>query len=228
MKSSILLLALAIPCHAAISFTLPGNSEVAVWTEIKNTKYLSSSGYNTFGTNTSLFNTNPALAALSPDAGSTLGGTFKKESGGGYFASTSLYNFGVPGTFLIGDTTPIGSLDTVIFQVDINTAMGSVPFLNFNGGSQALAPSYQTSSPGLFIAGFGGPPAPTVNHAWQWDVSSLGVTSYEVSFTTIPHSAIFRLDLAAGDSFAQVIPEPSSALLGIVSLTLVSIRRRRN
>ena len=219
--------ALTLPCHAAISVSLPGNSEFAAWSGLNNAKYPSSGGYNTFGTNTSPFNTNPSLAALGADAGSTINATFGKISGGGYFASTSIYNFGVPGTFVVSDPSPLSGLETVVFQMDLGSPLAGAPLLNFNGGSQALAPVFQTSSPGNFVSGFDGPPAPTTNHAWQWDLSAAGATSYEILFTTIGHGTIFQLDLAAGDGFAQAIPEPSATLFGFAALALTNLRRRR-
>ncbi len=222
MKTTLALLALATSqSHAAITLTLPGNTESALWTPLNNVKYPSSAGWNSFG-----MNTQPFQAALSPNPESTLGGTFNKLSGGGYFASSSIYNFGVPGTFHISDLSPLAGLETVVFQADLGTALAAVPILNYNGGSQALAPIFQTTAPGNFLSSFGGPPAPTTNYAWQWDLSAVEVTSYEVRFTTIEHGTIFRLDVAASDSFAQVIPEPSSLMLGVVGV-LVFTRRRR-
>lgn len=219
--------ALILPCQAAISLALPGNSENAVWSALNNIKYPSSAGYNTFGTNTSPFHSNPTLAALDADTGSTITATFEKTSGGGYFASTSIYNFGIPGTFEVSDPSPLGGLETVIFQMDLGSPLAGTPMLNFNGGTQTLAPDFQTTSPGQFISGFGGPPAPTTNYAWQWDLSSAGATSYEILFTTIEHGTIFQLDLAAGDTFTQAIPEPSTTLLGLAALTLTTLHRRR-
>jgi hypothetical protein len=221
------LTALTIPCYAAITISLPGNSESALWTGLGNVKYPSSAGYNTFGTNSGPFNSNPALALLAPDAGSTLGGTFTKASGGGYFASTSIYNFGVPGTLIVADTAALASLKTVVFQLDLGAPLAGAPTLSYNGGSQNLTPNNQTTSTGLFLSGFSGPPSPTTNYAWQWDLSAAGATSYAITFTTIPHGSIYRIDLAAGDTFAQVIPEPSSALLGGTALALTFFRRRR-
>lgn len=222
MKTTLALLTLAAAhSHAAITFTLPGNSESAAWTSLNNVKYPAASGWNSFGTNTQ-----PFQAALSPDSGSTLSGAFNKLSGGGYFASTSIYNFGVIGTFHMADSAPLAGLETVIFQADLGSALGTVPVLNYNGGNQALAPDFQATSPGNFISGFGGPPAPTTNYAWQWDLSALGATSYEINFGTIAHGTIFRLDLAAGDTFAQVIPEPSSLMFAALGAFAFTRRRR--
>lgn len=222
MKTTLTLLALTvIQSQAAITFTLPGNSENALWTPLSNVKYPASAGWNNFGMNGQLF-----PSALTPNAGSTLGGAFNKLSGGGYFASSSIYNFGVVGTFHITDAQPLNALQTVVFQADLGSVLGAVPVLNYNGGSQALAPDFQATSPGAFISGFGGPPAPTTNYAWQWDLSSLGATNYEVKFTTIAHGTIFRLDLAAGDSFAQVIPEPSALTITALGAFIFTRRRR--
>lgn len=228
MKATFAILALAAAqSHAAISITLPGNSESAAFTSLNNIKYLSSAGWRNFGGNllSPLNGTTPALN-VTADLGSTLSGEFNKVSGGGYFASSSIYNFDTPGTLRIFDSSAIASLATVIFQADLGSALAGAPTLNFNGGTQALVSDFQTTAPGGFTSGFGGPPAPTTNYAWQWDLRSLGATSYEINFGTIAHGTIFRLDLAAGDTFAQVIPEPSSLILSAFGTFFLTRRRR--
>jgi len=224
IKNTALLLALAIPCNAAISFTLPGNSESAAWTGLTSANYPFSAGFPSFPTST-----NPWPSALTPDSGSVLGGSFNKVSGGGYFASSSIYDAGTPGTFRITDLASIVNLDTVVFQADLGSVLGSAPLLSYNGGTQNLAADFSTTSTGSFVTGFGGPPSPTTNHAWQWDLSGVPapVTEFAIQWTTAPHGTIYRLDLAAGDSFSQVIPEPSAALLAALSITLAASRRRR-
>ena len=228
MKTTLALLALAVvQSQAAITFTLPGNSESAAFTSLNNIKYPSSAGWRNFGENllSPLNGTTPTLN-VTADVGSTLSGEFNKVSGGGYFSSSSIYNFGTPGTLRIFDSSAIASLETVIFQADLGSLLAGLPTLNYNGGTQALAPGFQTTAPGDFISGFGGPPAPTTNYAWQWDLSALGATSYEINFGTIAHGTIYRLDLAAGDSFTQVIPEPSSLMFAALGAFAFTRRRR--
>lgn len=224
MKHTAILFALAIPCQAAISFSLPGSSESAAWSGLNSTNYNSSEGFPSHPTAT---NTWPS--ALTPDTGATLGGSLNKISGGGYFASASLYDAGTPGTFQITDLASVAGLETVIFQADLGSVLGAVPVLSYNGGSQALAADFTGTSTGNFAGGFGGPPSPTTNYAWQWDLSGVSgsITEFAIEWTTNPHGTIYQLDIAAGDSFAQVVPEPTTSLLAALSLTLVAFRRRR-
>lgn len=224
MKHTTILLALAIPCHAAISVSLPGNSESAVWSGLNSSNYTSGAGFPGYTTAT-----NAWPSALTPDSGATLGGNFEKISGGGYFASTSLYDSGTPGTFRITDLSSLANLETVIFQADLGSALGGAPVLSYNGGTQSLAADFVGTSTGNFLGGFGGPPEPTTNYAWQWNLSGVSgsITEFAIDWTTNPHGTIYQLDLAAGDSFTQVVPEPAVPLLSALSLTLFVLRRRR-
>ncbi|MCX8240174.1 MAG: PEP-CTERM sorting domain-containing protein [Akkermansiaceae bacterium] len=224
MKHTAILFALAIPCQAAISFSLPGNSESAAWSGLNNTNYLSTAGFPSYPTATDSW-----PSALTPDTGATLGGSLNKISGGGYFASASLYDAGTPGTFQITDLASLAGLETVVFQADLGSSLGAVPLLSYNGGSQALTADFTGISTGIFSSGFGGPPSPTTNHAWQWDLSGVSgsITGFAIEWTTNPHGTIYQLDLVAGDSFTQVVPEPTTSLLAALSLTLAAFRRRR-
>ena len=224
MKHTAVFFALAIPCNAAISFSLPGNSESAAWSGLNSSNYPSSAGYPSYPTAT-----NPWPSALAPDSGATFGGNFNKASGGGYFASTSIYDAGTPGTFRITDMASIGNLETVVFQADLGSVLGAAPVLSYNGGSQNLDADFTATSAGNFFGGFGGTPEPTTNFAWQWDLSGVpvAITEYSIEWTTNPHGTIYQLDLTAGDSFTRVVPEPSAPLLAALSLTLAAFGRRR-
>lgn len=205
MKSLFYLLALAGPAFSAISISLPGNSESASWT-------LTSAvhpGFNSFGTAA-----NPWASAVSPDAG-TAGVVLNKTSGSGYIGGTFLYTASVVGSFSVTDSTPLGSLKTVVFQGGISDPFDSI-VLNYNGGTQAL--------PAIFSAVVTGAPYP--DRAWQWDLSAVpAISSYEILISG--HFAATSISVTAGDSFAQVIPEPSACLLGITAFGLTFIRRRR-
>lgn len=205
MKSFLCLLALAAPAFGAISFSLPGNSESASWT-------LTSAlhpGFNTFGTAA-----NPWSSAVSPDAG-TAGAELNKIAGSGYIGGSFLYTAGTVGGFSLSDASPIPSLATVVFQGRISDLLDSV-VLNYNGGNQSLPADFST-----VITGSGYP-----DRAWQWNLSGIsGITSYEILYSG--HHAATSLSVTAGDAFAQVIPEPSSAVFGIAALGLTLIRRRR-
>jgi hypothetical protein len=204
MKSIFTLFALAGPALGAVSFSLPGNSEFASWA-LSSTNH---PGFNTFRTAA-----NPWTSTVSPDAGSA-SAVLGKVSGSGYIGSAFLYTAAVTGVFSIQDSSPLANLATVIFQGRISDPLDSV-VLNYNGGNQALAAGFSLVVPG----------SPYPERAWQWDLSGVpGITSYEIIYSG--HYAATSLAVTAGNSFAQVIPEPSSALLGLTALTLTLIRRR--
>ena len=224
MKYTTILFALTIPCHAAISISLPGNSETAAWTGLNNTSYPSTAGFPTHSTSTDLW-----PSAISPDAGATLGGSLNKVSGGGYFASSSLYDAGTPGTFRITDLASVADLETVIFQADLGSPLGADAILSYNEGSQALAADYTATSAGNNQSGFGGPSEQTTNYAWQWDLSGVSapITDFTVTWSTNPHGTIYQMNLDTGDTFTQAVPEPTVSLLAALSLALTALRRRR-
>ena len=223
MKPIYLLLVLSAPCFGAIAITLPGTSESARWTGLNSTNHTSAEGFPGYFTTT-----NPWPFAIPGDAGATSGATFNKVSGGGYFATASLYDAGTPGTFHLADAAPLSGLASLVFQADIGSAFAGSPLLSINGSGTSIAPDSSATSTGNFSGGFSGPPEPTTNHAWQWDLSAAGaITSYEIVWSTAPHGTIYQLDLAAGDSFVQAIPEPATGVLGLAALGLTFIRRRR-
>lgn len=205
MKSLLCLFALAVPSFGAISFSLPGASESASWT-------LTSAvhpGFNTFGTAA-----NPWTSAVTPNAG-TASAVLNKTGGSGYIGGSFLYTAGNVGSFSIAGTSSIGSLATIVFQGKISDVFDSM-VLNYNGGSQALPATFSTVVPGT------GYP----DRAWQWDLSAVsGITSYEIFYSG--HHAANTLSVTTGDTYLEVIPEPSTGLLGLAALGLTFIRRRR-
>jgi hypothetical protein len=213
--------------HAAISISLPGNSETSGWNNLANSNsYWSANGYPTSYPGATAW---PAPVAANM-AGSTGSAVLMKKSGNGYFSGSSLYDAGGAGTFSISDASPLDSLATIIFQIDAGTIIGVLPVLSYNGGSQALAPDYFTQVDGGYLT-FNfttGESFPTQNRAWQWDLTGLGVTSYEITWGSVAnnHLTQYEFDLTTGDSFVQAIPEPASAvMISLVSLAL--FRRRR-
>ena len=205
MKSIIYLFALVVPSLGAISFSLPGSSESASWT-LTNALH---PGYNTFGTAA-----NPWSSTVSPDAG-TASALLSKISGSGYIGGSFLYTAGVVGSFSISDLSSISSLATLILQGQISDPLASM-VLNYNGGNQALPADFSG-----VVAGSGYP-----DRAWQWDLSAVpSITSYEILYSG--HHAANSLSVTTGDSFVQVIPEPTTGLLGLTALGLTLIRRRR-
>lgn len=224
MKHPILLLALtAAGAHAAVTYNLPGTMETAGWDQLNrtDTSFWDDNGFPTAG---------PAAwpgAVAANAAGSTSSAVLSKLSGGAYFAGASIYNAGMPDVLTLGDTSPQAGLSSIIFQADLGSALAGVS-LSYNGGSQALAADFTGTSAGSHLSGFGGPPEPTTNFIYQWDVRGLGVSEYEITFSTVPHGTIFELNLATGEGFAQVVPEPSAALLGGAAGLLLLARRRRS
>lgn len=224
MKHLILTLTLgSAAAHAAVSYNLPGTMETAGWDQLNrsDTTFWDDNGYPTAG---------PGAWPAPVDAnvsGSTSSAEFSKLGGGAYFAGSSIYNAGTPDVFTLADSSPQADLSTIIFQADLGSALASVS-LSYNGGSQALAADFTGATMGEYLSGFGGPPSPTTNHVYQWDLSGMGVTDYAITFTTVPHGTIFELNLATGETFAQVVPEPSVALLGGAAGLLLLTRRRRS
>lgn len=205
MKFILCLFALAAPAFGAISYSLPGTSEFASWTLTS----AAHPGFNSFGTAA-----NPWASAVAPDAG-TAGAVLNKTSGSGYIGGSFLYTASVVGSFSISDSAPLGFLKTVVFQGGLSDPFDLV-VLNYNGGSQSLVAD--------FAAVVAGTPYP--DRAWQWDLSGIpGITSFEILISG--HFAATSLSVTVGDSFVQVIPEPSTVLLGAAALGFTLTRRRR-
>lgn len=230
MKHALLLALAAIPtANAALSISLSGNVESAGWHEL-------GIGYagNTWaadGYPTSYPGAAPWPAAVAPNvSGSTASAELMKESGNGYFSGSSIYDAGSPGTFSVSDASPLAGLETIVLQIDAGATPGVTPVLHFNGGSQALAADFATTVDGDYTAnGFTGP-YPTTNHVWQWDLSGVvdPITRYEITWGSVAsnHLSQYEVKLTAGDTFTQVIPEPSALLLSFGGLALAFRRRR--
>ncbi len=209
MKPILLLFALALPLSAAISFTLPGITETSSW-ELNRTKYPSVT-YNSFGNAA-----NPWASPAIPTSGDS-SALFDKISGSGYMGASFMYTATVLGGFRIYDESPVANLRMVIMQGNISDVFEDLPILNFNGGNQSIPASFSTIVPG----------ANYPDRAWQWDLSGVigPIDRYEILFSG--HFAATSLRVDSGDTFLQVIPEPSSALLGCGALASTLIRRRR-
>lgn len=227
MKSSLLLSFVAASVtHAAVTINLPGNSESAEWANLKNAP-----PYTGAGGASSFFNSSAAWPApILGNAGATSSAVFSKISGGGYFATASVYDAGVAGIYSLSDNSPLTNLATLVFQIDAGTTIGVLPTLNFNGGSQALAADFFLSVPGNYTASGPSGSVPTNNRVWQWDLSSISdITSYEIRWgsTTNNHLTQNQINITAGDTFTQVIPEPSSMLLSVLALSATLLRRKK-
>jgi hypothetical protein len=226
MKQHILLpLLLSSSLHAAITIQLPGQSESAAWANLRSSQYPGAGGSSSFTNSTAAW-----PAPIAGNMGSLSSTLFSKVSGGGYFAGSSVYDAGVAGLFALTDASPISDLKTLILQIDAGTRIGVSPLLNFNGGSQALSADYFLSTNGSYTANGPNGPVPTTNRAWQWDLSAMpAITSYEILWgsTTNNHLTQHQINVTAGDTFAQVVPEPSASTLGALACTLFLLRRKK-
>ncbi|MEO5917771.1 MAG: PEP-CTERM sorting domain-containing protein [Luteolibacter sp.] len=210
MKSFICLFALCLPLSAAVTYSLPGSTEKSTW--ILNSTNYPSATYRTFGT------ANLAWGAPAAPTSGTSSAVFNKVSGYGYMSGSGfMYTAGEEGFFSITDSSPLASLQTIVLQGGISDPFASIPVLNYNGGSQAIAADY--------FSVFTGSTYP--DRVWQWDLSAIAgpITSYEIQFSG--HFAATSLTIDTSDSYLQVIPEPSTGLLGIAAIGLTLIRRRR-
>jgi hypothetical protein len=213
--------------HAAIPILLPGNSESAQWAALRSSNYLGAGGSSSFFHPTAAW---PARIAGNGSPSSSA--TFFKESGGGYFASSSVYDAGVAGTYSLVDASPLSGLQTILLQLDIGAALGVFPVLHWNGGQQSLAAHFSVTVPGSYMASGPDGPVASVNHAWQWDLRSIAepIDRYQIVWGSLTnqHLTQFEIHVTAGNSFAQVIPEPSTALFAVCATALFLRRRNIN
>jgi hypothetical protein len=174
----------------------------------------------------------PSIAGSAGNAG------FDKLNGGGYAGSQSIYNFTAPGTFAVANASPLADLETVALQLDLGEGdsflLGS-PVLNYNGGSQALSPTFTQSGngPTAFTNPQTGDPSTTTLFGFQWDLSSVGsITDYSIQWTTDAHVTTYNLQLDSSDSFTgnsiSAVPEPATYPLAaaFAALAFVATRRR--
>lgn len=160
----------------------------------------------------------------------------------GYSASAGYYswggNYGLVASTSIQNTAILTDIQNVVFQ---QVAMGTgVNGLTFNGGPQlqlfngttlldVVIPSPMAGM-GPGVAGSGGGFDGTYSSSmFQWDLSGISevVTSVKVASPIPVHASTIeaRIDIS-GSSFVQVVPEPSSALLGGLGFLAIFRRRR--
>ncbi|RYD27283.1 MAG: PEP-CTERM sorting domain-containing protein, partial [Verrucomicrobiaceae bacterium] len=136
------------------------------------------------------------------------------------------------GTFTISSTA-ISGVQTYLLLIQATDNAGltfsGVPTLSF--GSTTLAASF---SSGVYanevITTGGGGTQNNSSFAFQWDLTGQGIaegTALTASWTGIANSSIYQIQANQGTNFAQVVPEPSAALLGCAAIGLTMIRRRR-
>ncbi|MEM1166149.1 MAG: hypothetical protein AAGI30_07645 [Planctomycetota bacterium] len=169
----------------------------------------------------------------------------------GYPAGASIYNSFGTGTYTVSDTNVLPGLETVLFQIELGagvenffgpegtqvpgffspTTGGGEPVLNFNGGSQELAPVYEDSfaGPRAFSVPIPGiPGGTTIIFAFQWDLAGLGpISSYEIVWTTIEFGTSYAIQLDSSSTFS-LVPTPGAVSLLAVAGLAAARRRRSN
>lgn len=164
--------------------------------------------------------------------------TLWKSSGYGYVAGSSIHQ-GFPGFTIApaGNFTLTGSaitgLENVIFQIQATNRDGEIfaalPTLTI--GSTTLDADYFSlfaKIENYSTGGFGDQDMDF--YAFQWDLSGLSISegdSFSINWTGLANSGIFGMQLNQGDTFLQVVPEPSTWLLLGLGLTIFLIMRRR-
>ena len=226
------------------SLALPGTSEFDAWENLSNTNAQVAAAAATTDTSDDFPGfpgSSPWPTALLPDgAGSAGNAGFNKLSGGGYPASEAIYNFPgfsppfIPGDYSVDNSALLAGLETLIFQIDVGGGEGffdAVPILSLNSGASQLAADFTSTSAGRsFTNPQDGTTQTTTVFAYQWDLSSAGaISDYSIQWGSAAHSTIYAMQLDSGDSFVQVVPEPSAfaAIAGALALGLVAVHRRR-
>lgn len=231
--AGVLLLPGRATAAALVVPALSGKTEYEGWETLTNTNYPSYPGFPGTAPWPSPIDSNIPGSAGNAD--------FAKLSGGGFPGSESIYNFTVPGTYEVGNSSPIGGLETVTLQLDLgegNSFFVAPPTLNYNGGSQGLAPTYTKSGSGptSFTNPQTGTPGTTTLFGYQWDLSSIGgaFADYAIQWTSDAHATTFNLRLDSSDTFTgnaiTAVPEPATYPLAVSLLALAAVvakRRRR-
>jgi len=158
-----------------------------------------------------------------PNAGNALATVVQSDPGAFITGTGNIYNMAGISSFEIS-YSGAAPASLVLFQArSFGTEFdyGSVK-LNYSGGS-LTAPRTETDrlavgEPGQPGSGF------LVSSAWQWDLSSLNITSYTITLNAAEPSLSF--DSATLDT--RAVPEPRTwALLGVGAAALAAGRWRR-
>ena len=194
--------------NAAITFTLPGTTEVDYWNNFTGdpATFLSLAP-NTDNTGESLKAVFPAMPSAGPPAPMTTEG--------------AIYSGGKLGQYTVNSSTAF-NVANVILQV-AQSGVASNPLLSFNSGTQNIAANYLGTATAPSIGG-----NPATYFLYQWDLSSYSsIQSYSIDWSTSFHVAITDVNLTSGSVFVQVVPEPSRALLAALALGTFVFRRKR-
>lgn len=218
---------------AFLPINLSGTSVQDNWTGLTATNH---PGYPTYATSG-----NPWPGPILATSGSG-GASLNKVSGLGFPSNGGgVYVGGMvsgTGTFAVSDSIALASLETVVFQLEIEgvgadwTAVLPSLSLNYNGGSQALAYQFSQVVSAVNTGTMFGQPKTNFTLAYQWDLSSIGVpiSSFNVTWTAAEHSLASNIQMNQGDTMVQVIPEPATWLLLGLGVTILGrhwMRRSR-
>ncbi|MDP0499024.1 MAG: PEP-CTERM sorting domain-containing protein [Verrucomicrobiota bacterium JB022] len=225
LRAGVALLSLAVAAPlSAFTVSLPGVSEFEGWEGLNNTNYTAPTYTGGFMNADADWGA-PVQSNVSGSAGFA---ALDKVSGGGYFASTSIYSAFSPGTFSITNSNALAGLETVVFQLEAVSTDPIVPTLSFNGGTQSLEADLTWLTLGDTETSFGD----STIYTFQWDLSTLaGITDYVITYSGPQHFSQVGMSLYSGDTFAPVgaaVPEPSTyaAIFGSLALLTVAARRR--
>ncbi len=191
------------------------------------------------------------MGSNTPDSeDATLRKVANGPGGGPYPAGGGIYYGGFSadlnidgGQLAVEDSTPVANLANVVLQIDIGEAWGYdfwndvLPVLNYNGGSQTLAPTnvvlLDQTFTGTVTMPTGEEPVYRNTHLLQWDLSSIsGITSFSIPFNGVQHAQLYALRLDQSDVYSAYsqVPEPATAsivALGAVVGGLLVRRRSR-
>ncbi|MCU0796651.1 MAG: PEP-CTERM sorting domain-containing protein [Akkermansiaceae bacterium] len=180
--------------------------------------------------------TNAWTSTIASNVGSG-SSVFGKTGGYGYVAGSSVHQGAATFTVLPGGNfflsgTTITDLETLVFQIVAtnrdDVVFNTLPQLAI--GAQTFSPDFIALHNRIdnFSTGFGGQDMDS--YAFQWDLSGATIAdgaAFSLTWTGLANSGIYEMQLNQGTSMVQVVPEPSTALLGLLAATGFAFRRRR-
>ncbi|WP_341407470.1 hypothetical protein [Luteolibacter soli] len=168
-----------------------------------------------------------------PSSGS--GGTINISSSA-FQGSFGFYSFTADYTVTATQTASF-DIASVVWQIegspnpDLAWPYNGGPFITVTteSGSQVIAPIAFKSGNSELRDNFGPDPILYTAYAWQWNLSSINetITSITLSAPIGIHTSVTASQIDVGNSFVQVIPEPSALLLSFAALPLIARRRRQ-
>jgi len=208
-----------VPGAALVNPGLTGVTEYNGWVGLTNSNY---SGYPMFP------GFGPWGAPLGPNqTGSGSAGIYKVSDGttGGPFPSSSSMYFGgvtsvinaYGGTLSVTDLSPVAGVKNVVLQIQIGEAWTYdffnhvLPKLNYNGGTQALAPTsavvIEKYYNGTVEMPSGLEDVYINTYLIQWDLSTLpGITDFSLTFDGAEHAQLYAVQLDQSDTYTVVDP----------------------